>query len=107
MSQMLSTCPRRGLVACLAVVAVLVGVWVTGAPAAARPTKVAWEAEKPIERDDRWMIKSEKDKKRQKLVSGDAYVRHPLLWPPKERPKDAKVPPVQLVYEFTVPATGT
>ena len=99
---------HSALLAALVGAAVALGAGYFAGPAWAVPTKVAWEAEKPIKREAPWMIKSaSKYEKKKKLVAGDAYVRHPMLWPPKQRPKDAKVPPKRLVYEFTVPKTGT
>jgi hypothetical protein len=87
--------------------AIVLGAGQFAARAWARPIKVTWEAEKPVKRDDAWLIKSaSKTDKSKRLVAGEGYVRHPMLWPPKGRPKDAKVPPAQLIYEFSVPSTG-
>jgi hypothetical protein len=99
---------KRAFLAGFVGVSVTLGVGYLAARAWAAPIKVTWEAEKPIKREDPWMVKSaSKNEKSKKLVAGDAYIRHPMLWPPKEKPKDAKMPPVQLVYEFKVPATAT
>ena len=87
--------------------AVALGVGWLAARAWAGPARVTWEAEKPSKREDPWAIESaSKTEKRKRLVAGDAYIWHPMLWPPKSRPKNAKVPPKQLVYEFNVPTTG-
>lgn len=92
--------------AVLAAVIALGAGW-SAAPVWAPPIKVAWEAEKPIKRDDLWVIRSaSKTEKKKGLVAGDAYIRYNMRWAPKERPKDAKVPPARLAYEFSVPSTG-
>jgi len=97
---------RRALVSVFVGATVALTVGYFAARAWARPAKVTWEAEKPTVREDPWVVKSASaTEKTKRLVAGDAYIRHPMLWPPKGRPKDAKVAPAQLVYEFNVPST--
>ena len=99
---------RRLFFAALAGTAVALGAGCFADGAWAVPTKVTWEAEKPANREAPWTVKAaSKNDIKKKLVAGTGYIRHPMLWPPKERPKDAKVPPKRLVYEFTVPKTAT
>jgi hypothetical protein len=98
----------RTILAALTGISVVLGAACWAGPAWAVPTKVTWEAEKPVKREDPWMIKSaSKNEKKHKLVAGDSYIRHPMIWPPKSKPKDAKLDPTLLVYEFTVPRTDT
>jgi hypothetical protein len=102
--------PRHDLISrALAVVlcvVVALGVGLFAARAWARPIKVTWEADQPLKQEDPWTKYSASKSDKTKLVAaGDSYIRYNMLWPPKERPKDAKVPPAQLVYEFDVPST--
>jgi hypothetical protein len=99
---------HRALGAGLVAAGVALGALGLGWSAWAAPIKVIWEAEKPVKREDPWLVKeASKNEKENHLVADDAYIRHPMLWAPKTRPKDAKLAPTLVVYEFNVPATGT